>query len=40
MRDDVVYIKHDNEEWDEGEDKKWILTFRVLDNYEIKPELN
>ena len=28
------------EEWDEGEDKKWILTFRVLDNYEIKPELN
>ena len=28
------------EEWDEGKDKKWILTFRVLDNYEIKPELN
>ena len=28
------------EEWDEGEDKKWILRFRVLDNYEIKPELN
>ena len=28
------------EEWDEGDDKKWILTFRVLDNYEIKPELN
>ena len=28
------------EEGDEGEDKKWILTFRVLDNYEIKPELN
>ena len=28
------------EEWDEGEDKKWILTFRVLDNYEIKPESN
>ena len=27
------------EEWDEGEDKM-ILTFRVLDNYEIKPELN
>ena len=28
------------EEWDEGKDKKSILTFRVLDNYEIKPELN
>ena len=28
------------EEWYEVEDKKWILTFRVLDNYEIKPELN
>ena len=28
------------EECDEGKDKKWILTFRVLDNYEIKPELN
>ena len=28
------------EEWDEDEDKKWILTFRVLDDYEIKPELN
>ena len=24
------------EEWDEGDDKKWILTFRVLDDYEIK----
>ena len=28
------------EEWDEGEDKKWILTFRVLDNYEVIPKLN
>jgi len=28
------------EEWDEGEDKKWILTFRVLDNYDVKPKLN
>ena len=28
------------EEWDEGEDKKWILTFRVLDDYEVKEELN
>ena len=28
------------EEWDEGDDKKWILTFRVLDEYEVVPELN
>ena len=28
------------EEWDEGDDMKWILTFRVLDNYELKPDLN
>ena len=28
------------EEWDDGEDKKWILTFRVLDDYEVKQELN
>ena len=28
------------EEWDEGDDKKWILTFRVLDEYEVTPELN
>ena len=28
------------EEWDEGDDKKWILTFRVLDNYEVTPNLN
>ena len=28
------------EEWDEGKDKKWILTFRVLDEFELKPEYN
>ena len=28
------------EEWDEDEDKKWILTFRVLDDYEVTPNLN
>ena len=28
------------EEWDEGEDKKWILTIRVLDDYEVTPNLN
>ena len=28
------------EEWDEGDDMKWILTFRVLDEYEKQMELN
>ncbi len=28
------------EEWDEDDDMKWILTFRLLDEYELKPELN
>ena len=28
------------EEWDEGDDMKWILTFRVLDEFDKKPELN
>lgn len=28
------------EEWDEGDDVKWILTFRVLDEYEKQMELN
>ena len=28
------------EEWDEGDDMKWILTFKLLDKYELKPELN
>jgi hypothetical protein len=28
------------EEWDEGDDMKWILTFKVLDEYELKPDLN
>ncbi len=28
------------EEWDEDVDMKWILTFRILDDYELKPELN
>ena len=27
------------EEWDEGDDMKWILTFRLLDEYELKPDL-
>ena len=28
------------EEWDEDDDMKWILTFKVLDEYELKPDLN
>tara|TARA_B100001564_G_scaffold337147_1_gene327897 strand:+ start:556 stop:792 length:237 start_codon:yes stop_codon:yes gene_type:complete len=28
------------EQWDEDDDMKWILTFRILDGYELKPELN
>ena len=28
------------EEWDEGDDMKWILTFKILDEFDIKPELN
>ena len=36
--DDCV-LEH-YEEWDKGKDKKWILTFRVLDEFELKPEYN
>ena len=28
------------EEWDEGDDMKWILIFKILDEYRLKPELN
>jgi len=28
------------EEWDDDSDMKWILTFRILDEYELKPDLN
>jgi|TARA_R110000824_G_scaffold72989_1_gene185995 hypothetical protein len=33
-------ILSDYEEWDKDDDMKWILTFRVLDEYELKPDLN
>ena len=33
-------ILEDYEQWDEGEDMKWILTFRILDKFERKMELN
>jgi hypothetical protein len=28
------------ETWDDDEDRKWILKFRVLDKYDCKPNLN
>ena len=28
------------EQWDEDDDMKWILTFRILNEFELKPELN
>ena len=30
----------DYEEWDEDDDMKWILTFKILDEFDVKPELN
>ena len=33
-------ILSDYEEWDEDEDMKWILTFKVLDDFEQLPEKN
>ena len=33
-------VLDDYEQWDEGEDTKWILTFRVLDEFERKMEYN
>ena len=39
MNTDTCYLS-DYEEWDEGEDMKWILTFKVTDDSELRPELN
>ena len=33
-------ILSDYEEWDEDDDMKWILTFKILDEFDLKPELN
>jgi hypothetical protein len=33
-------ILSDYEEWDEGDDMRWILTFKILDEFDKKPELN
>ena len=30
----------DYEEWDDDEDMRWILTFKILDEFDIKPKLN
>ena len=39
MNTDTCFLS-DYEEWDEGEDMKWILTFKVTDDYEQLPEKN
>ena len=39
MCTDNCVLEH-YEQWDVGEDMKWILTFRVLDDYEKKVEYN
>ena len=33
-------ILSDYEEWDEDEDMKWILTFKVLEDFDQLPEKN
>ena len=39
MNTDTCFLA-DYEEWDEGEDMKWILTFKVFDEPEELPEKN
>ena len=39
MSNDVC-IFEGYEEWDDGDDRKWILTFRILDEFELKPDFN
>ncbi len=39
MNTDTCFLS-DYEEWDEGDDMKWILTFKVMDEYEQLPEKN
>lgn len=36
---DSCYLQ-DYEEWDDDSDKKWILTFKVLNDYELVPDIN
>ena len=39
MCTDTCVLEH-YEQWYDDEDTKWILTFRILDEYEKKVELN
>ena len=39
MTTDTCFLS-DYEEWDKDDDMKWILTFKLLDEFEVKPELN
>ena len=39
MNNNTCYLS-DYEEWDEDEDMKWILTFKVLDDLDQLPEKN
>ena len=39
MNTDTCFLS-DYEEWDEGEDMKWILTFKVLEDFDQLPEKN
>ena len=34
------FSSSDYEEWDDDEDMRWILTFKILDEFDIKPKLN
>ena len=38
INDDCIFEGY--EEWDEGEDMKWILSFKILDEFDLKPDLN
>jgi hypothetical protein len=39
MNTDTCFLS-DYEEWDEGEDMKWILTFKIIDEMDSKVEYN
>ena len=39
MNTDTCFLS-DYEEWDEGKDMKWILTFKVLEDFDQLPEKN
>ena len=39
MTNNTRYLS-DYEEWDDDEDMRWILTFKILDEFDIKPKLN